>query len=78
VRALPPDGLRFAISAPKVHSWVLGPLTAGDQPQAPPGLRQAIRTIGHEVSRGSKRPACQPPDLSQPAYESQKPGPGTL
>jgi hypothetical protein len=29
---------------------VLRPLMAGDQPQAPPPLRQALRTIDHEVS----------------------------
>jgi len=49
--ALTPDGLRFAIFYTKVHDRVLRPLMAGDQPQAPPGLRQALRTIDHEVSR---------------------------
>ncbi len=47
---LTPDGLRFAIFYTKVHDRVLRPLMAGDQPQAPPPLRQALRTIDHEVS----------------------------
>jgi hypothetical protein len=49
--ALTPDGLRFAIFYTKVHDRVLRPLMAADQPQAPPGLRQALRAIDHEVSR---------------------------
>ncbi|MGZ4618154.1 MAG: hypothetical protein ACXV3F_05395 [Frankiaceae bacterium] len=44
------DGLRFAIFCTKVHDRVLRPLLAGDQPQAPPPLRDALRTIDHEVS----------------------------
>ena len=47
---LTPDGLRFAIFYTKVHDRVLRPLMAGDQPQAPPPLRQALRTIDREVS----------------------------
>jgi hypothetical protein len=39
------DGLRFAIFYSKVHDRVLRPLLAADQPQAPPGLRAALRTI---------------------------------
>src|SRR6266851_4498489 len=49
--ALTPDGLRFAIFYTKVHDRVLRPLMAGDQPQAPQPLRDALRTIDHEVSR---------------------------
>ncbi len=30
---------------------VLRPLMAGDQPQAPPPLRDALRVIDHEVTR---------------------------
>ncbi len=45
------DGLRFAIFYTKVHDRLLRPLMAGDQPQAPPPLRDALRTIDHEVSR---------------------------
>ena len=40
----------YAIFYTKVHDRVLRPLMAGDQPQAPPPLRQALRTIDHEVS----------------------------
>jgi len=49
--ALTPDGLRFAIFYSKVHDRVLRPLMAGDQPQAPPPLRDALRVIDHEVTR---------------------------
>jgi hypothetical protein len=45
------DGLRFAIFYTKVHDRVLRPLMAGDQPQAPPPLRDALRAIDHEVTR---------------------------
>ena len=47
---LTPDGLRFAIFTPRSTTASLRPLMAGDQPQAPPPLRQALRTIDHEVS----------------------------
>jgi hypothetical protein len=46
---LTPDGLKFAIFHTKVHDRILRPLMAGDQPQAPPPLRQALRTIDTEV-----------------------------
>jgi hypothetical protein len=49
--ALTPDGLRFAIFYTKVHDRVLRPLMAGDQPQAPPPLRAALRAIDGEVTR---------------------------
>jgi hypothetical protein len=45
------DGLRFAIFYTKVHDRVLRPLMAGDQPQAPTPLRDALRVIDHEVTR---------------------------
>jgi hypothetical protein len=48
---LTPDGLRFAIFYTKVHDRILRPLMASDQPQAPPPLRAALRTIDTEVSR---------------------------
>lgn len=48
--ALTPDGLRFAIFCTKVHDRVLRPLMAGDQPQAPPPLRDALRVIDREVT----------------------------
>ena len=47
---LTPDGLRFAIFYTKVHDRLLRPLMASDQPQAPPALGQALRTIDREVS----------------------------
>ena len=49
--ALTLKGLRFAIFYTKVHDRVLRPLMAGDQPQAPPPLREALRVIDHEVTR---------------------------
>ena len=42
---LTPDGLKFAIFYTKVHDRVLTPLFADGQPQAPPQLRAALRTI---------------------------------
>jgi len=48
---LTPDGLRFAVFCTKDHDRVLRPLMAGDQPQAPPQLRDALRTIDNELSR---------------------------
>jgi hypothetical protein len=42
---LTPDGLAFAIFYTKVHDRVLTPLFAVGQPQAPPQLRAALRTI---------------------------------
>ena len=49
--ALTPDGLRFAVFYTKVHDRVLRPLMAGDQPQAPPPLSDALRVIDHELTR---------------------------
>ena len=43
------DGLRFAIFYSKVHNRVLRPLIASDQPQAPPELRAALRTIDRHI-----------------------------
>jgi hypothetical protein len=48
---LTPDGLRFAVFYTKVHDRVLRPLMAGDQPQAPPPLRDALRVIDREVTQ---------------------------
>jgi hypothetical protein len=42
---LTPDGLAFAVFYTKVHDRVLAPLFAAGQPQAPPQLRTALRTI---------------------------------
>ena len=49
--ALTGDGLRFAVFYTKVHDRLLRPLIAGDQPQAPPPLRAALRVIDGEVTR---------------------------
>jgi hypothetical protein len=43
------DGLRFAIFYTKVHDRLLRPLMAGDQPQAPPTLRAALRAIDADI-----------------------------
>ena len=48
---LTPDGLKFAVFCTKVHDRILRPLMASDQPQAPPPIRQALRTINTEVRR---------------------------
>jgi hypothetical protein len=45
------DGLRFAIFYTKIHTRVLRPLIASDQPQAPPQLRAALRTIDHHIDQ---------------------------
>ena len=46
---LTPDGTRFAIFYTKLHNRLLRPLMAADQPQAPPGLRHALRAIDQHV-----------------------------
>jgi hypothetical protein len=51
LHALTPDGPRLPISCTKLHDRVLRPLLAGDQPQAPPPLRDAPRVTGHQVTR---------------------------
>jgi hypothetical protein len=48
---LTPDGLAFAIFYTKVHDRVLAPLFAAGQPQAPPQLRAALRTIEHHIGQ---------------------------
>jgi len=44
------DGQRVAIFYTKVHDRLLRPLLAADQPQAPPTLRNALRTIDTHVT----------------------------
>jgi hypothetical protein len=63
--ALTPDGLRFAVFYTKVHDRVLRPLMASDQPQAPPKLRAALRTIDIEVAR--RLAAARLPAAARPA-----------
>jgi hypothetical protein len=48
---LTPDGLKFAIFCTKVHDRVLAPLFAVGQPQAPPHLRAALRTIEQHIDQ---------------------------
>jgi hypothetical protein len=45
------DGLRFASFYTKVHDRVLRPLLAADQAQAPPPLREALRTIDLHIDQ---------------------------
>jgi hypothetical protein len=45
------DGLRFAIFYTKVHDRILVPLFAADQPQAPPDLRTALRTLDRHIDQ---------------------------
>jgi hypothetical protein len=52
---LTPDGLAFAVFYTKVHDCVLAPLFAAGQPQAPPQLRSALRTIEHHIDQTSRR-----------------------
>jgi hypothetical protein len=46
---LTPDGIKVAVFYTKLHNRLLRPLLAADQPQAPPGLRAALRTIDQHV-----------------------------
>jgi len=46
---LTPDGIRVAVFYTKLHNRLLRPLMAADQPQAPPGLKQALRAIDQHV-----------------------------
>jgi predicted MarR family transcription regulator len=43
------DGIRIAIFYTKIYNRLLVPLTAADQPQAPPELRAALSTIDRHV-----------------------------
>jgi predicted MarR family transcription regulator len=47
---LTPEGQRVAMFYTKLHNRLLRPLLTADQPQAPPGLRQALATIDHHVN----------------------------
>jgi hypothetical protein len=46
---LTPDGIKFAVFYTKLHNRLLRPLMAADQAQAPPELRQALRTLNQHV-----------------------------
>jgi hypothetical protein len=43
------DGIRIAVFYTKIYNRLLVPLTAADQPQAPPALRAALATISRHV-----------------------------
>src|SRR5437773_7467871 len=47
--ALTPDGIKVAVFYTKLHNRLLRPLLAGDQPQAPPELRAALRAIDQHI-----------------------------
>jgi hypothetical protein len=46
---LTPDGIKVAVFYTKLHNRLLRPLLAADQPQAPPELRAALRTIDRHI-----------------------------
>jgi len=46
---LTPDGIRIAVFYTKVYNRLLVPLTAANQPQAPPELRAALAAITRHV-----------------------------
>src|SRR5499427_2923128 len=47
---LTPDGIKVAVFYTKLHNRLLRPLLAADQPQAPPELRAALRTIDQQIT----------------------------
>jgi predicted MarR family transcription regulator len=47
---LTPDGIKVAVFYTKLHNRLLRPLLAADQPQAPPELRTALRTIDQHIN----------------------------
>ena len=57
---LTPDGQRLAIFYTKLHERLLRPLTAANQPQAPPALRHALATIDHHVDEYIARARLKP------------------
>jgi len=57
---LTPDGQRLAIFYTKLHDRLLRPLAAADQPQAPPGLRQALAVIDRHVDDYVARARLKP------------------
>ena len=57
---LTPDGQRLAIFYTKLYDRLLRPLAAADQPQAPPGLRQALAAIDRHVDDYIARARLKP------------------
>ena len=57
---LTPDGQRLAVFYTKLYDRLLRPLAAADQPQAPPGLRQALTVIDRHVDDYIARARLKP------------------
>jgi len=49
------DGIRIAVFYTKVHNRLLVPLSAADQPQAPPEVRHALRVLDRHVGQSIDR-----------------------
>ena len=80
---LAPDGPKFAIFYTKVHDRVLGPLFADAQPQAPPQLRAALRTVEQHIGQrlaDTRLPAaaCRAPNRRSGTATRSAPGPRDL
>jgi predicted MarR family transcription regulator len=60
------DGIRIAIFYTKIYNRLLVPLTAADQPQAPPELRAALATITHHVNDYATRARLPRPTRNLP------------
>jgi predicted MarR family transcription regulator len=58
--ALTTDGQRLAIFYTKLHDRLLRPLTAANQPPAPPDLRDALATIDQHVNDYIARARLKP------------------
>jgi predicted MarR family transcription regulator len=54
------EGIRIAIFYTKVYNRLVVPLTAADQPQAPPELRRALRTLDRHVQDYAERARLGP------------------
>ena len=54
------DSIRIAVFYTKIYNRLLVPLTAADQPQAPPDLRQALHTLDHHVNSYTNRARLKP------------------
>ena len=49
------DGIRIAVFYTKIYNRLLVPLTAANQPQAPPELRAALAAITRHVDHYATR-----------------------
>lgn len=54
------DGIRIATFYTKLYNRLLVPLTAADQPQAPPQLRQALHTLDRHVDNYIRQAHLKP------------------